>query len=196
MSALHSLSATITIAACLPHLPLPTRMRRASILGFLFILGIYVLLPLTQRVVMPLQVQGTTVLINLRKPVQPLKRGQWTSYYLPNGRIAFARILGLPGETIAFDPDSFQVDGTLYGRLGREMPVSGQISLPVDAYFIWPDSYRTNYDNEMVTRMLRDMSIIKTERIIGIPFQRWFWRRQAFEPLVVLKRLEQPGTGK
>jgi hypothetical protein len=194
MSGLHSLSATMTIAWCLPHLPLPMRMRRASIFSFLFILCAYVIFPVQRQVVLPIQMRGTTIFINTYRSVQKLNRGDWTAYQALQGQAGFARILALPGETIKFHSDSFEVNGIFYQQVGKEMPIDGETIVPLDAYYIWPDFDRFYHGGDEATRWLSYWAIVKFHQVIGTSYGHWLWHRQDFEPLVILKRLDHPAT--
>src|SRR6185503_10734638 len=121
-------SAAMVFASCLQDLPRDSRFSRASLYGFLLVLVLYAFVPvrLAGRFVLPVQIQGKTILINTVNPVSNLRRGDWIAYKFENGAIGFDRILAFPGETIRFGEDSFAVGGTAYRRVSEQMPLRSE----------------------------------------------------------------------
>jgi hypothetical protein len=197
-ASIHSISAAMVFAACtrLPDLPRDNRFARASAYGFLLVLALYVFLPmrLADRVVLPIQIQGKTILINTLKPVRNLRRGDWIAYEFENGMIGFDRILALPGETIRFGEESFTVDGTAYQRVSEQMPSHGEISVSNEVLYVWPAGARYAHAGEREAELLAGIAIVPKHRVLGPAYRHWFWRTQALEPLTVLKDQAPPAT--
>lgn len=212
-SAIHSISAGLTFTACLMRLPRAKRIRRASLYGLLFVLVLYTLLlpALVRRVVLPIQVQGTTLLINTSVPVSKLRRGDWIAYrfgsgaagagmrrgdWIPylfgRGAAGFDRILALPGETIRFYEDAFEVGGVAYQRVANSMPIAGEVSVPESAYYVWPAGARNPHNVEGATEMLSLISTVSEDRVIGPAYHYWLWRKPELDPLVALKDWTPP----
>jgi hypothetical protein len=188
-ASIHSISATIVFASCLQGLPRDKRFSRASVYGFLLVLALYVFLPmgLSNRVVLPIQIQGKTILINTVKPINGLRRGDWIAYQFENGAIGFDRILALPGETIRFGEESFAVEGTAYRRVSEQMPSHGEISVSNEGLYVWPAGARYAHAGERETELLGSIATVPKHRVLGAAYRHWFWRTQTLEPLAVLK---------
>jgi hypothetical protein len=196
-SALHSLTAAIALAAWLEHVTPGSRLRRAAWYAFLLVLLLYmVAVPaLTRRVVLVINVRDDTHLINPSVAPGELRRGDWIAYqfYSHSGAMGFDRILALPGETIRFYNDAFEVGGTAYQRLPR-MPTAGEKRVGEGEYFVWPAGARLNgfAGRGEGTRLLQGAAIVPEKRVLGRAYDRWLWRKQTLDPLVVLKDWTPP----
>jgi hypothetical protein len=197
-SAIHSVTAAITFAACLEHRTPGSRLRRAAMYGFLLVLLLYIAGPhgLTRRVVLVVNGENATYLINTAVSNSELRRGDWIAYqyYSHSGATGFDRILGLPGETIRFHEDAFEVDGTAYQRVSDRMPTAGEKHVGEREYFVWPAGARLSgyAGNEAGTRLLQGVATVPEERVLGRAWHRWLWRKQTLDPLVVLKDWTPP----
>jgi hypothetical protein len=195
-SAIHAISASIVFATCLTHLSRESGVWRASLYGFLTVLVLYSLSPfrLTRGVVLLIEVQGTTVLINPVEPANELGRGDWIAYrFNKYPGAGFDRILALPGETLRFHKDAFEVNGTAYRRISEQMPTQGEMPVAKGEYFVWPESARYGRGGgAWAPELLRGFAIVSHDHVIGQAYHRWLWRKQELDPLVVLKDWTPP----
>jgi hypothetical protein len=190
LTGVHSLSANMALTwALVPRLG-SNRMLRMSLGGFVFILVFYGVFraQIVDRVVRPLTVGKTSMLMRPLTPTSAIARGEWLAYQIPQPGHYFIRglgldrVLALPGETVRFGPESFEVNGVAYRRIASEMPVVGEWTIPNDSYFIWPTSLNR-------PDLAFEVAIVNRQLIAGTPYHRWFWRRQDLAPLEVYERL-------
>src|SRR4030095_13335568 len=171
-ASIHSISAAMVFATVLSVLPRNNRISRASIYGSLFVIGLYVLLPmrLADRVVLPIQIQGRTILINTVKPLSGLRRGDSIAYKFPNGAIVFDRVLAFPGEMIRFSEDSFAVGRTVYRRVSEQMPLRSEISVSNGKLYGWPAGVRYAHAGEREAELLADIATVSQHRVLGTAY--------------------------
>lgn len=170
------------------------RLLRASMTASLVVFVLYGLLALAaaRRIVLPISTNGTPVLIDPATPRSTLRRGDWIAYTLPNNQLGFERVLALPGETIRFYANAFEVGEIAYQRISTAMPVQGGVTVPPDVLFVWPVGARYAHGGEAGTAQLLALAEVPLPRITGRAFNRWFWRTQDLEPLVSLKNWSPP----
>jgi len=138
----------------------------------------------------PLRVGGKVYVINRLHDPQRLRRGDFVACHAEaaafgNVRIRdgyiLDKIIAGPRDRLEFTRSGFFVNG-IPSRSLPLMPVSGTTELPPQTWLIWPSLetvVHVNVDPHSVSAAVLKMAIIPREQMIGTPFKRWFWRRQA-----------------
>ena len=138
---------------------------------------------------LPLQTEGKVYVINPRVKPAALQHGDWVACESPGGRYAnvtihsgylLGPVLALPGETIQFGADEFQVNDT-HGQRRPLMPAGGNLTLDGKTWLVWPalrTVTRYNASQSDIERAVLNMAQIRHEEMIGQPYRRWFWREQ------------------
>jgi len=183
-SVLHALSAAAVLTALHPHWQGTARLWRTSLFSMLLVLMIYtvglrmVVLPFAQRVSTP----GTTVMIHKAGWLSKHQwiRGEWVAYRRQGSAIYMDRILAIPGDTVRFHPESFEVNGRLFDRLSAQMPTNGEIEMDAGTYFIWPTDATFS---GVAPEVILGLTIITEPAIFGRPYRRWFWTTHSLEDL-------------
>ncbi len=148
-------------------------------------------------VVFPVSVREKLVLINPWS--REIHRGDWSAFrsnyrhwaagdaaaralegYV--GELGYDQVLGLPGETVKFQPESIEINGVRYEKPAGQMPSTGELEVPQDSYFIWP-SIVIMHGFADPEGMLQNMAIVPKGAIIGKPYHRWFFQVQEVAPL-------------
>ncbi len=93
-------------------------------------------------------------------------------------------MLAVPGNRIRFTSRSFEINGVAHERFPR-MPVEDELMVPEKCWFLWPDiaiSGRGNVGEAIIGGAMLQMAVVaeKQVKLVGKPFNRWFWRRQIF----------------
>jgi hypothetical protein len=168
-------------------------------LAFGTLLGVWALVygPLVhfaeRHLVIPMQVRDRIVVVRAGVATS-LKRGEWVAYQITdktiggpgnvvnmNAGLGLDQVLALPGDNIRFTPEAFWVNEQPSPSRSL-MPPTGELVVPRNVWFIWPNSSmnisgpRANTAGA-VELMLRT-AMVDRDRILGRPFQHWFWRRQ------------------
>jgi len=139
---------------------------------------------------MPLRVNGKVVVIDTSSAARFFQNGDWMAYnianysaahgvYVANG-IGLSRVLAVGGERVTFEEGTYRVDGVPHPSM-RLMPTSGEVVVPENHWFIWPElviSGRGNPGDAALSGVLLQMAVVSREQVVGKPFKRWFWRRQ------------------
>ncbi len=193
---LHSVTAAAVVATWLAALPPLKRCLRTALYAVLIAVLLYsVVLPaVLSAVVRPITVWNDSLLIRsgLMDFSGHRQRGDWIAYQLPPGEgyvitrdgLGFDRILALPGETVRFHEDAFEVNGRAYERVSPHMPVTGEITVPAGHYFIWPANAAFRHvDDQTERHLLLKLAMIAGEDVRGAAYHRWFWRTQVLRPL-------------
>jgi hypothetical protein len=206
-SGLHGLCAAAFLTEYFPHWPGIQRLWRIPLLACLWVMAFYGLgvRPAAGLFVQRLTARDRTVMI---QPAGGLfapewRRGDWVAYQLPEtfagghfGNLIawqtpgadthFDRILAVPGDTIQFHPDFFEVGGQHFEKVAPDMPSTGTLALPRDDqhYLIWPTNTRVQHGTMMPEIMLA-AARIPENRLLGKPWSRWFWRKQLPPPLKI-----------
>ena len=105
--------------------------------------------------------------------------GLWGQVRIHDGYL-LDRIIAVPGDEIAFEPDEFLVDGARYPSL-RLMPTSGRLVLREKTWLIWPSLRkitRNNVSDETIAASVLQLAMVSRDQIIGKPFHYWFFRKQ------------------
>jgi len=134
--------------------------------------------------------------INVRTGAGPEKihRGDWIAYRIgefEDWRIhgeavvvrsgcALGRVLAVADDEVAFHADSVLINGESRPHL-TYMPTNGTIYMEQRCWFIWPEMAVTGHGDvgqETITRAMMQLAMVPETSYIGMPYQRWFWRRQ------------------
>jgi hypothetical protein len=144
-----------------------------------------------ERWLMPLRVRNHVVIVQTFTPPGSVRRGDWVAYHISGdgGRglvvqsgLALQRVQGLPGDRIRFTSQAIEVNG-VPGRRLSGMPLSGELIVPENHWFIWPDHAMTVRGNPTPAfeAVLFGLADVDQRHFVGKPFQRWFWRRQTMQ---------------
>ena len=192
-STAHAISAAAVLAVLCPHWQGLSRIVRTVVYTSLLVLMVYsvglrsVVSPFAQRVA----TGGSTVMVHRATwfSEQPWSRGDWVAYRLPMGT-NFDRILAVPGDTIRFHRDSFEVNGRHFARLSELMPTDAEWTMLPGNYFIWPAG--VSYIGGDGDDVLLGLAEIEEADILGKPYRRWFWNTPELEPLKPLSATPTP----
>src|SRR5262245_19391510 len=144
-----------------------------------------------QSYLMPLRVNGRVVVVQTFSPAKTVRRGDWIAYSLPEGGgtgvrvqegLSLGPVLASGGDHVRFGPKRFEVNGVERPLLPH-MPTSGDLSVPENHWFIWPDLGINGHGNVAeanISATMLQLANVSEARFIGKPFKRWFWRRQIF----------------
>jgi hypothetical protein len=133
--------------------------------------------------------QGSVVVRPTRNPAG-VRRGTWI-VHLNTARsgggvviregIAFAPVLALPGDAVAFTRAAVRVNGSDLPRQ-NDMPTEGSMVVPEGHWFVWPRLKvavnTAGVDAETLRGVMLGQSSVPFENLRGIPFSRWFHRQQ------------------
>jgi hypothetical protein len=188
---MHAISASAVLGVLCPHWQGFSRIVRTMVYTALLVFAIYtvgmraVVAPLAQRVTS----EGSTVMIHRPNWFSgiPWHRGEWVAYRLETGATSFDRILALPGDTIRFNRDSFEVNGRHFERLSELMPTDAEWTMGRETYFIWPA--KVNVKNGHPAEILLNLAEVRDSDILGRPYRRWFWKSSNLEPLKPLSNM-------
>lgn len=138
---------------------------------------------------LPLEMREGVVLVNPGLDLKTVRRGELLAYQVPGTlQNGYARregfgldpVVALPGETIQFWPDWYEIDGTVKRSLPH-MPKSGTLQLGQKEWLIWPRSVRISYnqaDQKVIQDLILDMARVNEAHLVGRPYRHWFGRRQ------------------
>jgi hypothetical protein len=163
-----------------------------SVLIFLAV-SVLVYVPLRNQMerhwLMPLRINGRVVVIRTG-PIGVVKRGDQIAYRLPSIRLpslmileegcTLGRVMAVAGDEIAFRPDGVLVNSESRPR-SSQMPTKETIYVAQSCWFIWPEmtiSGRGNIGAETIQQAMMQLAIVPQSNYVGVPYQRWFWRKQ------------------
>jgi hypothetical protein len=169
------------------------RFQIAFGLALLVAVGGGVYTPLRNQIqehyLMPLRLHGHVVVVQTFSAPKAVRRGDWIAYSLPEGGatgvlvqdgLGVCPVLAMAGDHVRFNPKTFEVNG-VEQRLLPHMPTSGELVVPENHWFIWPElgiSGHGNVGEANISATLLQLARVSEEKFIGKPFKRWFWRRQ------------------
>lgn len=174
--------------------------RMGFTLAVLMALGFLLYAPvrstIQHRWLMPLRINGHVVVIQRLHSASGVKRGDWVAYHLSSASQTFewedlrvtARagaglgpVLAVAGNRVAFSTNVFFVNGASQPLLPH-MPTSGGLTVPENHWFIWPSYSITGQGNEgRISALMMQLADVSDQQFIGIPFKRWFWRKQIWQ---------------
>lgn len=167
----------------------PERIGTRFVAVFLLVFVVYFpAFQLLRQVAFPMIIAREVVVINGMSFTGSLERGDVVGYRIRarggnnvrmRGGFALDRVVALPGDRVVFAETFFEVNGEAFPRLDR-MPRSGAIVVQERHLFIWPSSVRGGGDTSLAASMMMKAAIVPRSRIIGKPYERWFWKKQTY----------------
>jgi hypothetical protein len=161
-----------------------------SLLVFLSVAGL-VYIPLRgwleRHWLLPLTVNGRVIVVRTGQPRRAVTRGdaiayQLTGFYnsgiLVRAGCTLGRVLAVAGDDVSFGPQKFSVNGQSFARLAY-MPTSGTVQVQQHCWFIWPEVEVLGAGAGLIEAAMMQLAIVPESSYVGVPFQRWLWRRQA-----------------
>ena len=144
--------------------------------------------------VMPLRVNDHVVVVQRNAPVTSVGRGDWVAYtfsgyYFSNHggqgasshtSLGLGLVLATAGDRVEFSTGKFTVNGVSRPLLPH-MPDSGNLIVPENHWFIWPNLAITgnlNVGEASISSVMLQMASVPETQFVGKPFKRWFWREQ------------------
>jgi len=172
----------------------PFRYRIFFTIGVMLGLGLFIYMPLQKHWLLPLRVNGHTVIVEKFALAHGIKRGDWVAYelsgyYFSNhgGQgvsdrtgLGLGSVLATAGDRVEFSTNNFTVNGVSHPLLPH-MPASGSLVVPENHWFIWPNlaiSGNWNVGEENISSAMLQIANVPEKQFIGKPFKRWFWRKQ------------------
>jgi hypothetical protein len=135
--------------------------------------------------------------VNIRTGANPGKvsRNDWIAYRVSGGGYGhgqeapvwvrggcmFGRVIAVAGDEVAFHPHNVSVNGELRARLAN-MPTNVTIHVDQRCWFIWPEMAINNegqVGGAIIMDAMMRLAIVPETSYIGIPYRRWFWRKQS-----------------
>ncbi len=138
---------------------------------------------------LPLRTPEGVVIINPTRNGLQLGRSELVAFrvepvqsqgLLVRGGYALGRVLALAGDRVRFEPDKLVVNGTVQRRLAT-MPDTGELKVPEKSWLIWPERGIQIYGQArpaQLAQQLLEIALVSQERLVGKPYNRWFWRKQ------------------
>ncbi len=142
-----------------------------------------------EQLFMPLHIRDQVVMVNRTASDRSLKRNDWIvfSYNAARGNqvtmqggYSASPIYGMPGDHVRFTPHACVVNGVPRPRRDM-MPESGELQVPSDRWFVWPEFVvhnRGRASEQEIAQMIMSRAFVAKGDLAGRPFKRWFWRQQ------------------
>ena len=188
MSAAQSVSTVAALQISASHLDLVRRLLRAALgATAVTLMCSYVFQnQFAHRIVLPLEVQGSPLLINPLRATNTLQRGEWVAYSL-YGQVTYGQILAFGGDTVTAHATAIVVNGVAYRRPTPAMPSEGEMVVPEQSYLIWPQGLNPRWAHMARNVEIAYYGVVKRESIVGPAYHRWLWRKQELPPLATVK---------
>ncbi len=152
--------------------------------------------------IMPLRMRGNVVIVQRLTPPSHIQRGDWIMYSFNERSIGDAHreggaawlragfswgpVLATAGDRVEFSTNSFSING-LSQPLLPHMPVKGELVVPENHWFVWPElaiNGRGNFSEVNLSVLMLQLATVSKVEYVGKPFQRWFGRKQhLYEPV-------------
>ncbi|MCO5050996.1 MAG: S26 family signal peptidase [Verrucomicrobiae bacterium] len=167
-------------------------VRTVFTLSVLFLVSLLIYLPLRNllqtQVLRPLRYRGQVVVVQKITAPAAIHRGDWVAYELPILRSAhrgvrfqpglgLGPVLAVAGDRIEFTPNGLMVNGKIQSARAY-MPQTGEMTVPKDHWFIWPDLATDNRNRILLSEAMQELALVRQSNFIGKPFHRWFGRKQ------------------
>jgi hypothetical protein len=154
---------------CTPLLGSSVWGRLAFTLGRLAAIRLLVYFPaqsfLETYGVTPLQWNGRVLIVSHIYSTKSIREGEWLAYTIS-------------GQ--GYEGGVYIDSGLDFAQVLALMPETGSLVVPQKEWFVWPNlAIRERLNRESgLSEMLMRMALLREDRLIGTPLQRWFWRRQ------------------
>ncbi len=164
----------------------------ATLLGVGLLVYWPVLGLIERRLLLPIRTtQGVVVVLRTADP-RSIPPGDWAVCRVKESAGAGVRlelgfsigpVLAKGGDRVRFGTNFFSVNGVEQPSL-RNMPASGELTVPENRWFVWPNiAIRGQANAAVVNEVLIRTALVSRDEFVGRPLKRWFWRRQALEML-------------
>ncbi len=147
--------------------------------------------------VMPLRTNGEVVIVGKIIPAGDIRRGDRIAYTLSGYHfsnhfgqgvssqksLALGAVLAAAGDRVEFSTDKFTVNGVTRPSLPH-MPDSGNLVVPENHWFIWPNIAITgnwNVGEANISTAMLQMADVTENQYVGKPFNHWLWRKQIMQ---------------
>lgn len=140
------------------------------------------------HVFMAVTVGDIRVVVNPRVSPENVRRGDWVLYHVQEYRSGLVyvregygmqKVLGVPGDKVIFDGKFFMVNGSKELSL-EEMPTEGEVTVPENHWFIWPEFNTMAHGNVAGQRheaFLR-LAMVNQREFAGRPYRWWLLGKQ------------------
>ena len=177
-------------------------LRLAFTVMMLLIIGLVVYMParviLQGHWLVPLQSDGHVIVVRRMGGPGKIVAGEWVAYRLSEDAqgdphaggavrvqagMGFGPVLAVAGDLIRFSTNSFFVNGNSNRSLPH-MPSTGELTVPENHWFIWPNlgiNGHGNVNEARINETFLNMANVDQNQFFGRPFHRWFWRKQIFQ---------------
>jgi type IV secretory pathway protease TraF len=142
---------------------------------------------IASRVALSLTVRGERLIVNPWRARSALDRGEWIAYRA-YGTMTVGQIFARAGDTVTFQPHVFMINGEAYRRPIYWMPVQGELIVPDDSYFVWPEELLLNHGRTSRAEDIETFTIIPKNSVAGVAYHRWLWRKQSLSAMLTLKQ--------
>jgi hypothetical protein len=194
MLSLHATSVIFLINPWLGNARLPFQLLVGmAVLG---VLGGLLYAPLRHQLqtcwLLPLRIRDQVVIVQTFSPAPSVRAGDWIAYEIEADRgqgwrlesgYALGPVLAVAGDRVRFTTTTYEING-VYHPHRPHMPVTGELMVPENHWFLWPDLAINVYGNPnpatVEAAMLR-IATVSRAQFVGKPFHRWFWRRQMLQ---------------
>lgn len=166
-------------------------------IGVMLGLGLLLYMPLRTHWLLPLRVNGHTVIVEKFALAHGIKRGdriayKLSGYYFSNHGgsgisdstgLGLGLVLATAGDRVEFSTNNFTVNGVPQPLLPH-MPTSGNLVVPENHWFIWPNlAISGNWDvgEANISSAMLQIANVPEKQFVGKPFKHWFWRKQILQ---------------
>lgn len=170
-------------------------LKLAAAVSVIVALFSYVYMPgmrLMGTVAFPYRTPEGLVVIDLRAAVEVLRRDDVVAYRVPtvalppgyamgNGA-GVGRVLAVEGDVIRFEREKVFVNEVAQPSQDG-MPEMGEMVVAAGHCFIWTPLLRTDRSYGVTFALSKEVSMVPEANIIGKAFDRWFGRKQKYEPV-------------
>ena len=139
-----------------------------------------------QRFVVPLEVPGSTVLMNPSVPKAGPQPGDWialTQY----GMMSFGQVAGRAGDRVEIHRDAIVINGLPYQRPNPWMKSVAEVVVPEDSYLVVPKDVDFKWAIAFPRDHVAYYAIVPKANIVSTAYHHWFGRQQVLPPLLPLK---------
>jgi hypothetical protein len=171
-------------------------LKLAFAVATLLAVGLAVYRPLLgfieRHLLLPVRTTQGVVVVLRTADLESSRPGDWAvcrvkesgavGFWLESG-FTIGPVLARAGDRVRFGTNSFSVNGVEQPSR-RNMPVSGELTVPENRWFVWPDlAIRGQANAAAVNEVLIRAALVSRDEFVGRPLKRWFWRRQELEML-------------
>ena len=148
------------------------------------------------HIAVPLRVHGQVVVMHPRLSPAEVRRGDRIMFDLDERQVGQAHggggavwvragtgwgpVLALPGDQVLFSTNAFAVNGVWQTNL-EHMPVSGEVNLPTNRWFIWPEfaiNSHGNVSEANISGLIMQLATVSATQMTGRPYPSWLGRKQ------------------